>query len=143
MTAATSSAPATRELKTTTFATLGVVLAAVVIFAGNYNVPKGENGGTGPAVFTAILCAVIAAGLFAVVLPRVRSHNRAVLVLGILTVLSIVVFWSGVTPILAVATFAVADREPSPTGLASIVRWLAAAAAVLAVVWTLGNSHLF
>jgi hypothetical protein len=132
-----------RAYKTTTFALIGVVLAAIVIFVGNYNVPKGENGGASEGLSTAILCAVIAAVLFGLIVPRARSVGRAALVLGVLTVLSVAVVWSGVTPILAASTLAVARRQPTTVRTTVVMQWLAIVAAVLTVVWTLVNGHLF
>src|SRR5438874_11155541 len=106
MTAITSSAPVARPSKTATLAATGMALAAVVIFTGNYNVPKGESGGAGAGIFTAIICAIVATVLFLLVLPRVRNHERATLIAGGLSVLSVAVFWTGLTPILAAATVA-------------------------------------
>lgn len=111
MTTTTTSAPATRTVTAGRFAAIGVGLAAIVIFACNYDLPKGENGGTGPAIWTAVLCAVVAAVLFGLVVPRSRHHERAALTLGILTVLSIAAFWSGVTPILGAATLAATGTD--------------------------------
>lgn len=140
----TSGAVATSSVdRRSTIAAAGVALAGIVIFAGNYDVTKGENGGTGPAVVTSVLCLALAAALFALVLPRVRNEPRAVIVLGVLTVLSLAVFWSGVTPVLAAATWAVAVRQPALPRGAAVMRWVAVAVAVLALAWTLANSHLF
>lgn len=143
MSSTTASSVINRPYKTTTFALIGVVLAAIVIFVGNYNVPKGENGGASEGLSTAVLCAVIAAVLFGLVVPRARNADRAALVLGVLTVLSVVVFWSGVTPILAASTLAVARRQPTAARTTVVMQWLAIVAAGLTVIWTLVNGHLF
>jgi hypothetical protein len=129
--------------KAPALAAAGLALAIVVIVAGNYHVPKGENGGTGPAISTAVLCAVVTAAMFGLLVPRARRFERTTLMLGIVTVISLLAFWSGITPVLAATTFAVAARgtdfgKKSATGQA-----LAVAAALLAVGWTLANSHLF
>lgn len=143
MTSTTASTQATQRRTITTLAASGIVLSAIVIFAGNYNVPKGENGGPSEGLFTAILCAVIAAVLFGLVVPRVRNYERAGIVLGVLMVLSLVVFWSGVTPILGAAAFALSLRELTAARSATVVRWVSLVATALVVVWTLLNSHLF
>jgi hypothetical protein len=143
MSSTTASSVINRASKTTAFAVLGVVLAGIVIFVGNYNVPEGENGGTSEGISTAILCAVIAAVLFGLVVPRVRNVDRGALVLGVLTVLSAVVFWTGVTPILAASTLAIVRRQPTPSRRAVVMQWVAMGVAVLTVVWTLVNGHLF
>src|SRR5690348_18237624 len=107
MSVTTTAAPTTPRLKPTAVGTTGFVLAMVIIVAGNYNVPKGENGGTGPAISTAVLSALLAAALFGWVIPRIRRPERATLILGIVCVLSLAAFWSGITPVLAAATVAV------------------------------------
>lgn len=143
MSSTTASSVINRAYKTTTFALIGVVLAAIVIFVGNYNVPKGENGGASEGLSTAVFCAVIAAVLFGLVVPRVRNADRGALVLGVLTVLSVAVFWTGVTPVLAASTLAIGRRQPVPSRRTVVTQWVAMAAAVLTVVWTLVNGHLF
>jgi hypothetical protein len=143
MTALTSSAPMVRATRTATLAATGSALAALVIVVANYNVPKGENGGVGDGISTAVICAIVAAVAFLVVLPRVRNRERAAVVLGSLSVLSIAVFWSGVTPILAAATIAAGLGDASQTRRAAGARVLAIAVTVLVVAWTLATSHLF
>lgn len=139
----TAAAAANPTSKPTTFAAIGLTLAAVVIVAGNYHVAPGENGGTGPAIFTAILCVLLTAAVFGVVVPRVRRLERSTLVLGILAVVSLAAFWSGITPVLATSAFAVAARGSDLDRKAAIGQAMAAGAALLAVGWTLANSHLF
>lgn len=143
MTATTAStAPIQRRApKTATLAAIGGALAAVVIVAGNVNVPKGETGGTSEGISTGVFCAVVAAVLFGLVIPRVRNQRRAAFILGILSVLSVAVFWSGVTPILAAATFAVAISDESSDRRTTVMRWLAGIVTLLVVGWTLANSH--
>lgn len=143
MTSATISVSPTVRRRTAALAAAGVACAAIVIFAGNYRVAKGEDGGPGEALFTAIVCATLAVVLFGLVVPRVRNGERAGVVLGVLTVLSIVVFWSGVTPILGAAACAAAPRETPPSGLATAIRCVSGVLTLLVVVWTLANSHLF
>jgi hypothetical protein len=141
--ASTSTAVAsTRRPTTASLAAVGVGLAAVVIIAGNYHVRPGENGGTGPGIATGIFCAVVAAVLFGLVVPRVRHADRSALILGISTVLSLAIFWSGLTPILAAATLAAANKSQTPQRRTTVIRWVAIAAAVLTVAWTLANSRL-
>jgi hypothetical protein len=143
MTSEETELPTTRRLSTATFAWSGIVLSAITIFAGNYDVQPGENGGVGPAIITGVGCAVVAAVLFLLVVPRVRDADRAALVLGILTVLSIAIFWSGLTPILGAATLAVAAKSPVQLRRTTVFRWLAIAATALTTIGTLVQSHLF
>jgi cell division protein FtsW (lipid II flippase) len=140
MTATSEPTATTGDNRPLLWIVLGVVAAAVVIFVGNYHVPAGENGGTEEGVSTAVICAVLAVVLFVAVLPRVQANGRAAIVLGVLAILSLVVFWSGVTPILAAAAWVAADREVQPSRGVTVVRWLALAAAVLTVVVTLAEN---
>lgn len=143
MTTTTAAAPARTTPKSMTYGAIGLVLAAVVIVAGNYHVAPGENGGTGPAISTAVLCVLLTAVLFGVVVPRARRLERTTLILGILSLVSLVVFWSGITPVLAASAFAVAARGTELGRKTAIGQALAAGAALLTVGWTLANSHLF
>jgi hypothetical protein len=143
MTATTSPSSALRAPGTGVLAAGGLVLSAIVIFLGNYNVRPGENGGTSDGIFTGVLCAIVAALLFGVVVPRVRGRQGAAVALGVVTVLSLAVFWAGITPILAAAALAVAGPVSSPGARTTIVRWVVVAATVLVVVWTVVNAHLW
>lgn len=126
-----------------TLAAVGMALAVVIIVFANADVPKGENGGTGPAVFTAVLCVVLTAALFGYVLPRARDAQRTALVLAVVAVVSVVAFWSGVTPVLAAAAVSAAGRGAgSSDRKTSVLLGLAALASALAVVVTLAQSSL-
>lgn len=124
-------------------APIGLVVAGIVIFAGNYDVRKGDSGGTGPAIATAVICIVLAAALFGYVVPRARNTDRAALVLGIVGFLSVLAFWSGVTPLFAAAAVAVAPPAAGPKRAAKVAQGLAIAAALAALVVTLAQSRLF
>jgi drug/metabolite transporter (DMT)-like permease len=130
----TSSVPTVRRDGLVQFAIAGLVGAAIIIVFGNTNVDHaaGENGGLGPALVTGALCLVLAAVLFAWVLPRYNGRRTQV-VLAVLTVLSLAVFWSGATAVLGAATAAVTRRS---SGSFSVAGWVAIAAALLAVVGT-------
>ena len=143
MTSESTELATTRRPSTAVLAGGGIVLSALIIFAGNYDVQPGENGGTSAAIITGVGCAIVAAVLFGLVVPRVRNADRAALVLGVLTVLSIAIFWSGLTPILAATTVAVADKSQDQPRRTTVMRWLAIAAAALVTIWTLAVSHLF
>ncbi len=142
MTAITNAVSTAPRTKPPAAPATGLLGGGIVIFAGNYHVAKGENGGTGPAIETAILSALLAAVLFGWVVPHTRRGGRATLVLGILSVVSLVVFWSGITPVLGAATAAVAASAADQSKAAKVWRVLAVAAALLAVGWALANSHL-
>ena len=120
---------------------LGIVLGGLVIFAGNYNVKDGENGGLGPAIFSAAILLVLAAVLYFVVLPRVKNVDRTVIILSVVAILTLAVFWLGVTPLLAAAAVAVAGRAASVGKPALVLEILAVVAAVLTVVVTLTQAN--
>jgi hypothetical protein len=136
----TAAAPAKPIHKPTTYAAIGLVLAAVVIVAGNYHVAPGENGGTGPAVSTAVLCVLLTAVMVGVVVRRARRLERTTLILGILAVISLAAFWSGITPVLAATSFAVAARGTNLGKKAAVGQALGVAAVLLAVGWTSGHA---
>jgi hypothetical protein len=115
----------------------GLVLAAIIILVGNTNLEPGENGGTGPAIVTSVICLVLAAALFAFVVPRARNTDRTALILGGAALLTIVVFWSGVTPVLAAAAVAVARRAPAPGRAAVAGQILGALGTLVALVVTI------
>lgn len=123
---------------------VGVALALVIVFAGNYNVPKGENGGTGPGIVTGIICLVLALALFGYVVPRAKDVDRVALILSVIAVLSVVVFWSGVTPVLTSAAIALTGRKDAPPARPVVIaEALALLATLVALVVTLAQSHLF
>jgi hypothetical protein len=116
------------------WAAAGLVGAAVIIVFGNTGVDhaKGENGGLGPALATAVFCVLLAAVLFLGVLPR-YDGTRTQVTLAVLTVLSLVVFWSGAPAVLGAATASISRR---PSGSFTVAGWVGIVAAALAVVWT-------
>ena len=135
-----TSRPAVRNLDAML---VGFGAGMYVIVAGNYDVRAGENGGTGPALFTALLCVALTALLFGYVVPRVRNTERSTLTLGVLTLLSIAAFWSGATPILAAATLGAARTSARSRRRARVGLVLAALAALASVAITTAGTHLF
>lgn len=146
MTDAATTAPASpaRSLPgLPTLVGIGVALGGVVIFAGNYNVAKGENGGLQPALVTAAILVALAAVLTFVVVPRVRNVNRTVVILSVAAIVTIAAFWAGVTPLLAATAVGVGAGAPQLNKSARILQRVAVVAAVATVVFTLAQSHLF
>jgi hypothetical protein len=144
MTNATTTAPATtgRSLPSAeALYGIGIVLGAIVIFAGNYNVKKGENGGLGPAIGTAIILVVLAAVLWFVARPRVQNVNRTVVILSALAIVSIVAFWAGVTPLLAAAALAAGAGAAQLSKAARVLQVIAVVVAVATVVLTLAQAN--
>jgi hypothetical protein len=138
-----SGAPARLRVAAPTAGLLALVVSLVIVFAGNYHVQSGENGGTGPGIVTGIICVALAAGLFGYVVPRATNIDRTAFVLAVIGIVSIVAFWSGVTPLFAVAALVVAERgQTAPTRKARVAVALAVVAALAALVVTLAQSHL-
>lgn len=142
MTTTTSTSSPARPLSQTT-AVAGLGVAGLIIFAGNYHVAKGENGGTGPAIITAVGCLLVAGLLYAVVLPRTKRPSRTAAILGTLAFLSLVAFWSGVTPVLAGAALASSPRGTDSSRGARVAQVAGGVATLLALGVILAESHLF
>jgi hypothetical protein len=78
------------------------------------------------------------------VVPRATNLDRTALILAIVAVVSVLVFWSGVTPVLTAAALAVSGRAPvAPPRRVVAAEALAAVATLAAVIITLSQSHLF
>lgn len=146
MTTDTAASPATDARPATPswgHLVLGLILGGLVILAGNWDVDEGENGGTKEAWISAGIVVVIAAVVWFVVLPRVRNADRTAIILSVLAILSILVFWLGLTPVLAAAALVVLGRSQAPSTPAKVLTVLAVVAAVVSVVGTLVQSNLF
>jgi drug/metabolite transporter (DMT)-like permease len=130
----TSALSAARRGGLVQWAAAGLAGAAIIIAFGNINVDhaKGENGGLGSALITAAGCVLLAAVLFAVVLPRYNG-TRTQIVLAVLSVLSLAAFWTGAPAVFGAAA-AAAGRRPS--GSFGIAAWVGIAAGLIAVVWS-------
>jgi hypothetical protein len=76
-------------------ALVGFTLAAIGVVLANTDVPAGQNGGTGPMALGLVLSGVVALAIGILVFSRTRRPDRAALVLGVLGVLTVVAFWSG------------------------------------------------
>jgi hypothetical protein len=142
MTDATATAPTTTGRALPSAATLfgiGIVLGAIVIFFGNWNVKKGDNGGLGPAIVTAVILVAVAALLWFVVRPRVQNADRTVIILSILAIVSILAFWAGVTPLLAAAALAFGAGAARLSTAARVLQALAVVAALASVVVTVAQ----
>jgi hypothetical protein len=146
MTNATTTAPVATARSLPGMPTLvgiGVVLGGLVIFAGNFDVAKGENGGLQPAIVTAAILVVLAVVLNFVVVPRVRNVNRSVVILSAAAIVTMLAFWAGVTPLLAAVALGVGSGASQLSKAARILQRVAIVAAAATVAVTLAQSHLF
>lgn len=142
MTAVRARAASLRPAGWPGFAGIGLALAGLIIAVGNIDVPKGEQGGTGPAIFTAALCVLVTAVLYTVLLRIDRRGPRIMLMLGIASILSVAAFWSGVTPVLAAATLWCARPNAVRGRAVTTARGLAVAATLISVGASLAGSLL-
>jgi len=71
---------------------------AVASFSGN-----GDNGGPAPYAITVAGCAIVAAVLFAHVLPGAAYPDRTSWILAALALITCVVFWTGLPIVLGMA----------------------------------------
>jgi hypothetical protein len=142
--AAAASTPTARRLPSMpTLFGIGVALGGLVIFAANYNVYKGENGGLGPAIVTAIILVTVAALLYFVVVPRVQNVSRSVVILSAVAIVTMLAFWAGATPLVAAAALGVGTRAAQLSKAARILQPIAVVAAAVTLVVTLAQSSLF
>jgi hypothetical protein len=103
---------------------LAVLLAIGALAAANFS-GTGENGGAGPYVIGVAACAIVAAVLFARVLPGAANPARASWILAALALVTCVVFWTGLPIVLgmgAVYSGLRADRRaPAALGALAVV----------------------
>jgi drug/metabolite transporter (DMT)-like permease len=133
---------ATPARRSTALASGGIGLAGVVILVGNWHVSAGQHGGAGPALATAVLCAVVAGVLFGLAVPRTRRTGRTTLILGILAVLSLPLFWSGITPVIGAAALATRPAATQRSRAAAVGIVLAVVSSAAVVIWTLATASL-
>jgi predicted membrane channel-forming protein YqfA (hemolysin III family) len=78
------------------------VLAAVALAAANFT-GDDSNGGTGPYAVTLVASVALVGVLFGWAIPRVERPSRTGVVVGVLGVLSIAAFWTGLPYVLGPA----------------------------------------
>lgn len=108
---------------------VGLLLAAIAIIVGNTNVQEGENGGTGAMIGTLIFIAVVTALIYFLLLPRVNSATVGIVV-GVIAVVTVVAYWSGLPFVLGATAF-VLGRRTAP-GAQPVVAQVLGAVAVVA-----------
>ncbi len=124
-----------RTVSTATLFIVTAVLAAICLAIANFGivVTHTGNGGTGPYIVTLAVTLVISAILLFWAWPRQGLNRpRWALVLGIIAMVSLIIYWSGLPFAFGMAGFAFGSDRPEPAA-----RWgmyLGAAAVVLAAV---------
>jgi hypothetical protein len=118
------------------FAIGAIVVSAILTAIGTYSGTDSHQ----TRQFLVVLAVTLAvtAILFVGVVPRFDGSARAALVLGILAVVSVLVFWLGVpVPVAAAATFialTAREREDQSRGETTAALALSALAVVLAAI---------
>ncbi len=118
----------------TGIAAASVALAIVLLAIGAYS---GDDDDTGYFLVASAIAIAVAIVLFWGIIPRIRRPGLGGLIIGILAVVSLVVFWLGLpTPLAgAAAVLGLAARESgSEAGKGNAALVLAAIAVVAAVV---------
>ena len=110
---ATSTALEPRE---TTPALLGSLVLSLPVLALASWGDATEGNPLRRFIVTVAIAAVAAIVVFLRAVPRARSSSRVPVVLAILAVLSLPVFWSGVTGVLAIGAVAAARVAPIAAG---------------------------
>ena len=93
---------------------LSVLVAIGSLAVANF-VTEGENGGAGPFIVTSVIAIVAAAVLFGRVVPSAIEGPRparTALVLAALTILTGVVFWTGLPQVLGPAAIVLGLAAP-------------------------------
>jgi hypothetical protein len=81
---------------------LAVLIAIGALAAANFS-GSGDNGGAAPYAITVGACVLVAAVLFARVLPGAANPARASWILAALALVTCVVFWTGLPIVLGMA----------------------------------------
>ena len=79
------------------------ILTAVALAAANFSGDAGDNGGGPEYVITLAVSLLVAIGLFGWVIPRTARPARTGLVVGVLALLSVAAFWTGLPYVLGPA----------------------------------------
>jgi hypothetical protein len=112
---------------------LAVLITSAALAFANFVGTTGEDGGLAPYVVTVGISAIVAAVLFARVLPATAHPARAAWIVAALALLTCAVYWSGLPIVLgigAVYSGLRADR-PLPAGIGALAAVLAFVACVL------------
>ena len=80
---------------------LAVLISSGALAFANFG-GNGADGGTMPYIVTVAVCAIVAAVLFARVLPGTAHPSRAAWILAALALVTCAVFWSGLPIVLGI-----------------------------------------
>ena len=122
------------------FGIAAALLTAVALAAANFIGEAGDNGG-GPAyAMTLAVSLLVAIGLFGWVIPRTTRPAKVGLVVGVVALLSIAAYWTGLPYVLGPAAIVLGQlgraraETRMPGTIAVVLGALATAGAIAAVV---------
>jgi hypothetical protein len=120
---------------------LAVALAAVALAVANFvSTESGENGGGAAYIATLGISLLVAAAVFGWAIPRSEHPARVGLVVGVIGLLSVAAFWSGLPYVLGPAAIVLGligrarPGQRTPATVAVVLGALTTAAAIAAVV---------
>jgi hypothetical protein len=119
---------------------VAAVLTAAALAAANFLGDAGENGG-GPAyAVTLAVSLLVAVGLFGWVIPRTTRPARVGLVVGVVALLLIAAYWTGLPYVLGPAAIVLgqlgraSSETRTPATIAVVLGALATAGGIAAVI---------
>jgi hypothetical protein len=121
------------------FGIAAAILAAAALAAANFT-GTGENGGGAAYAITLAISLLVAVGLFGWVIPRTTRPAKVGLVVGVIALLSIAAYWTGLPYVLGPAAIVLGrlgrDRSETrtPGTIAVVLGLLATAGAIAAVI---------
>ena len=120
---------------------LAFVLAAAALAVANFvSTEPGENGGGAAYVVTLGISLLVAAAVFGWAIPRSERPGHVGLVVGVIGLLSVAAFWSGLPYVLGPAAIVLGligrarPGERGPATVAVVLGALTTAAAIAALV---------
>jgi hypothetical protein len=115
------------------------ISTAVALAAANFMGDAGENGGGPEYAITLAVSLLVAVGLFGWVIPRTERPAKVGLVVGVIAVLSIAAFWTGLPYVLGPAAVVLGQlgrgrSETRVPGTIAVVLGVLATAGALAAL---------
>ena len=119
---------------------VAAILTAAALAAANFIGDAGENGGGPEYVVTLAVSLLVAVGLFGWVIPRTTRPAKVGLVVGVIALLSIAAYWTGLPYVLGPAAIVLGQlgrarpETRTPATIAVVLGALATAGGIAAVI---------
>ncbi len=116
------------------------ILTAAALAAANFIGDAGDNGGGPEYAITLAVSLLVAVGLFGWVIPRITRPARVGLVVGVVALLSVAAYWTGLPFVLGPAAIVLGQlgrarsETRMPATIAVVLGVLATAGAIAALV---------